>query len=75
MRGGRARAGSLPLASQVDVLNAEELAANGVRVDTLKRLSLRTPKEEVESEEGGQPPKLIPLDQVTLRGEDLTGTI
>jgi hypothetical protein len=58
-----------------DSLNAEELAGNGVKVDTLKRL---LPKITAEEKKGGgskssNPPKLISLDQVTVRGEDLTG--
>lgn len=50
-------------------LNAEELAGNGVKVDTLKTLLAKS------TEEGDEktPPKLISLDQVTVRGEDLTG--
>lgn len=74
-RGSRARGGSLPQ-GPADGLNEEELAGNGVRVGTLKKLLLRIPREEAEvpeTEETGHPLKLISLEQVTVRGEDLTG--
>lgn len=66
--------GSLPSA---EGLNAQELAGNGVRVDTLKALLVRSAEEETsedaENKTSSDPPKLISLDQVTVRGEDLTG--
>lgn len=70
IRGNRARGGALPQhASAAEGLNAAELKGNGVKVETLKKLMLsgEEPKE--------SPPKLISLDQVTVRGEDLTGKV
>ncbi len=67
-----------PAAHSVESLNPEELAGSGVKVDTLKVLFRRS-KEEDGTQLGsptkmvGEPPKLISLDQVTMRGEDLTG--
>ena len=62
---------ALPVA---DGLNAEELAGNGVKVDTLRKLLAKEKEEEGGSSEGtNHPPKLISLDQVIVRGEDLTG--
>ena len=73
IRGGRAR-GNFPQASlSADGLNAEELTKNGVKVDILKKLMLNR-QEEVDDGQikSDNPPKLISLDQVTVRGEDLT---
>lgn len=73
-RGSRARGGAMPAAVHaVESLNPEELAASGIKVDTLKTLLQQT-KEEGEGEGAkAGPQKLISLDQVTMRGEDLTG--
>ena len=64
VRGGRGR---VPPTSSVEGLNAAELAASGVSVATLLSLG---------GGEGGREAmaKLVPLEQVILRGEDLTGT-
>ena len=73
---GNARAqGSLPM----DGLNEEELSSTGIRVDILKALMKTSHQSEKNmAEEDSEltdlsPPKLISLDQVTMRGEDLTG--
>ena len=61
--------------SSVDGPNIEELLSNGIKVDTLKQLMTKNKEdvsEESIGEEGGLK-KIISLDQVTLRGEDLTG--
>ena len=61
--------------SSVDGPNIEELLSNGIKVDTLKQLMTKNKedvREESIGEEGGLK-KIISLDQVTLRGEDLTG--
>ena len=55
----------------------EELVSNGIKADTLKQLMTREREESSEELDGGPgdgttPKKLIALDQVTLRGEDLT---
>lgn len=57
-----------------DGLNEEELAGAGVMVDTLRNLmKVSAQAKEEEAEDKDSPPKLISLDQVTVRGEDLTG--
>ena len=77
MHGGRGRVTQGPTSSSsVDGPNIEELVGSGVQVDVLKQLITKDKKEvssEEPSEEEGGLRKLISLDQVTLRGEDLTG--
>lgn len=81
--GRRTRGNRVPQASVSESLNAEELAGNGVKVETLKQLlaARNTPEEGKHTAAGDQtkanqnPPKLISLDQVTVRGEDLTGML
>lgn len=62
--------GSLPPA---DGLNAEELAGIGVKVGSMKQLLAQSAGEKQDDQADRNPPKLISLDQVTVRGEDLTG--
>ncbi len=77
MRGARTRGNALPQSSASGdaTLNAEELAKNGVNVETLKKLMLiKTDQEgEADPSETSNLVKLISFDQVTVRGEDLTG--
>ena len=82
VRGGRGCGGSVVASTASDGLNEEELAGNGVKVDTLKTLLAKEDKEEEkkeeeegkeQSEENANPPKLISLDQVLVKGEDITG--
>ena len=66
------------LQAPAEGLNEEELVGSGVKVDTLKKLLPSTPGEEQGEGEGEEtkesgPPKLISLDQITVKGEDLTG--
>ena len=77
MRGGRGRISQAAASPSVEGPSLEELISTGIRVDTLKQLLAR--KEEAEgsatedlSGDGGKVKQLIALDQVTLRGEDLT---
>ena len=73
----------MPHASISESLNAEELAGNGMKVGTLKQLLATGSTTEEEGKDTGgdemktnqNPQKLISLDQVTVRGEDLTGVL
>ena len=56
----------------------KELISTGIRVDTLKQLMASKEKEdgaEDSNDDEGKVKKLIALDQVTLRGEDLTSKL
>lgn len=83
MRGGRGRGGALPQATHsIDSLNMEELVGSGVKVDTLKTLLGRKDGKNEDhldpdspTKMTGSPLKLISLDQVTMKGEDLTGML
>lgn len=72
MRGGRTRfmQGSSP-SSTVGGPSLHELVSSGIKVDTLKQLMAKDREDGAEGIEGA-PIKLIALEQVTLRGEDLT---
>ena len=61
--------------SSMDGPSLDELISSGVKVDTLKQLLTKKKDDssEVLSGDEGAPKKLIALDQVTVRGEDLTG--
>lgn len=80
MRGGRGRVSQATASPSVEGPSLEELISTGIRVDTLKQLLAR--KEEAEggatedlSGDEGKVKQLIALDQVTLRGEDLTSML
>lgn len=80
MRGGRGRVSQATASPSVEGPSLEELISTGIRVDTLKQLLAR--KEEAEgsatkdlSGDGGKVKQFIALDQVTLRGEDLTSKL
>lgn len=79
VRGGRGRvsgASSSSASPSVEGPSLEELISTGIRADTLKQLMARKETEDGATEDSGgdegKVKKLIALDQVTLRGEDLT---
>ena len=51
-----------------------ELVSSGIKVDTLKQLMAKDREDVAEGSEGSLN-KLIALEQVTLRGEDLTSKL
>lgn len=64
------------VSAPVDGLNAEELTVSGVKVEILKKLMLKSNPEDTGTDApntSNSPPQLIALDQITVRGEDLTG--
>lgn len=64
------------VSAPVDGLNAEELTVSGVKVEILKKLMLKSNSEDTGTDApntSNSPPQLIALDQITVRGEDLTG--
>ncbi len=69
--------GSVP----AEGMNMAEISSTGVKVDTLRNLMKLSAQCEKDTTEGdtaaasddSSPPKLISLDQVIMRGEDLTG--
>ena len=65
VRGG----GVMPQSSFGGGPSIEDLAKDGIRVDVLQRLM---PSDSTGAEGEGLR-KLLPLDQVTMKGEDLTG--
>lgn len=79
MRGGRARMmqGSSPSSSIAEGPSLEELVSSGIRADTLKQLMTNKDTEDDDCEDSsrdeGTLKKLVSLEQVTLKGEDLTG--
>lgn len=75
LRGARARGGILPQASSTDGLNLEELASSAIKVDTLRKLMKGETDSSSEEEGTNEPKKFISLDQVVVRGEDLTGRL
>ena len=52
----------------------EELATSAINVDTLQKLMRGEPEGSSNEGSTSQPKKFIGLDQVVVRGEDLTGT-
>ena len=76
VRGGRARVMQGPSSSSAEGPSLEELVSSGIKADTLKQLMTREREDISEDLDGGEhgttPRKLIALDQITLRGEDLT---
>lgn len=62
---GRARANVLVRSEGPSL---EDLAASGIKVDVLQHLAPKDP-------DTGALKKLIPYDQITMRGEDLTGLL
>lgn len=79
MRGGRGRVSQASSSPSVEGPSLEELISTGIRVDTLKQLMARKETEDSATEDSsgdeGKMKKLIALDQVTLRGEDLTSKL
>ncbi len=80
MRGGRGRISQGVASSpSVEGPSLEELISTGIRVDTLKQLLARKEAEDSATEDSsgdeGKVKQLIALDQVTLRGEDLTSKL
>ena len=84
MRGSRASKGASSKAGTtrsqgtvpIEPLNEEELSSVGIKVDILKALMKSTSQQDIEVESDAEkqsPPRLISIDQVTMRGEDLTG--
>lgn len=71
MRGGSMRGGKMPQSSSSEGPSLEELAKSGIKVDVLQRLMPANQDEEGDS--GLR--KLIALDLVTMKGEDLTGKL
>lgn len=64
------------VSAPIDGLNAEELTVSGVKVEILKKLMLKSNLEDTGTDApntSNSPPQLIALDQITVRGEDLTG--
>jgi len=63
----------------IEPLNEKELSSAGIKIDTLKVLMKSSSQHDkdiakVEGDaENKFPPRLIAIDQVTMRGEDLTG--
>lgn len=50
-----------------------DLASSGIKVETLQRLAPQDPDGDIG--ERRVPKQLIPFDQLTVRGEDLTGML
>ena len=78
MRGGRGRINQASSSSpSVEGPSLEELISTGIRVDTLKQLMAKETEDSAEdlSDDESKVKKLIALDQVTLRGEDLTSKL
>ena len=81
VRGGRGRISQTSSSPSMEGPSLEELISTGIRVDTLKQLMARKETEdsaadhEDSSGDEGKVKKLIALDQVTLRGEDLTSKL
>ncbi len=65
-RGGSIRGGGQ--SSHHEGPSLEELAKTGVRVEVLQQLL-------PPGDEGSGLTKLLPMDQVTMKGEDLTGQL
>ena len=70
VRGGRMRGANLP-AAHTEGPSLADLASSGIKVETLQRLAPEDP----DGDTMGRriPKQLIAFDQLTLRGEDLTG--
>ena len=63
------RGGKMPQSSSSEGPSLEDLAKSGIKVDVLQRLMPADRDEEGD----GSLRKFIALDQVTMKGEDLTG--
>ena len=77
VRGGRGRISqATSFSPSAEGPSLEELISTGIRADTLKQLMARKETEDGAAEDStgdeGKVKKLIALDQITLRGEDLT---
>ena len=80
VRGGRGRVSQAASSSpSAEGPSLEELISTGIRADTLKQLMARKETEDGATEDStgdeGKVKKLIALDQITLRGEDLTSKL
>lgn len=72
VRGGRIRGVNLP-AAHSEAPSLADLASSGIKVETLQRLAPQDP--DGDTGERRVPKQLIPFDQLTVRGEDLTGML